>query len=250
VNSIRLLPLVIFAAAALLVLKGIDLFAGDHGMAVSGAGVAEAQEFSELTNQDIAAADRASDSLFERAEPAPVSSGQLDAVPLEEDKQGDKAPIGSTTGNTQTEQAILDRLSERRAELDLYAEELGMRAALVEAAETRLEERVAALEALEGRINTLVEERKAIDDAQLADLVSMYETMRARDAAGIFDQLDLEVLLRVTRQMNPRKLAPVLAAMSASRAQELTAQLASFEEEPQLDEPIDDFSSLPQILGE
>jgi flagellar motility protein MotE (MotC chaperone) len=217
---------------------------------ILGTSVAAAQDFAEVTNQDITAADRATETLFDRAGAAPVSSGQLDAVPLEEDRQGDKSPIGSTSGNTDTEQAILDRLSERRSELDLLEEELDLRSSLVTAAEQRLEERVAALEALEGRINALVEERKAIDDAQLADLVSMYENMRARDAAAIFDQLEIEVLLRVTRQMNPRKLAPVLAAMTAARAQELTTRLASFDEEPRLDEPIDDFSSLPQIVGE
>lgn len=249
-NSLRLIPLVIFAATALLVLKGYDLFMGGQGAGLVGTSVAEAQDFAELTNQDIAAADRATETLFETASPAPVSSGQLDAVPLEENRDGDKSPIGSTTGNTSTEQAVLDRLSERRAELDLLAEELDMREALVTAAETRLEERVAALEALEVRINALVEERKAIDDAQLADLVAMYENMRPRDAAGIFDQLEIEVLLRVTRQMNPRKLAPILAAMTPDRAQELTERLASFDEEPALDEPIDDFSSLPQIVGE
>lgn len=249
-NSIRLLPLVIFAAAALLVLKGVDLVSGGLGSSVTGTNTLQAQEFSELTNQDIAAADRASETLFDRVDPAPVSSGQLDAVPLEQDKAGDKSPLGSTTGNTQTEDAVLDRLSERRSELESYAGELEMRAALVEAAETRLEERVAALEALEVRINSLVEERKAIDDAQLADLVSMYEAMRPRDAASIFNQLGMTVLLRVTRQMNPRKLAPVLAEMATDKAQELTTRLASFEEEPQLDAPIDDFSSLPQIVGE
>lgn len=88
-----------------------------------------------------------------------------------------------------------------------------------------------------------------LDDEQFSGIVGMYETMKPKDAAAIFNELSMDVLLRVSTSMSPRKMAPVLAAMTTSRAQELTVKMAEKELEPTLDTPIDDFSSLPKING-
>ena len=79
----------------------------------------------------------------------------------------------------------------------------------------------------------------------------MYETMKPSDAAAIFDELDMPVLLRVARAMNPRKMAPIMAKMDPVKAQDLTAGLA-------VDRGRADASSsparisraLPQIVGQ
>jgi len=247
VKSIRLLPIVVFAAFALLVLKTVGLVT-EGGFVLVGTPVARAEQL-EISKKDEQAAGRASETLFSRADQAPVSSTQLDAVPVTENNNGDKIAIGSTDGLDQTERAVLERLSERRGELDVIAKNLETRSALVEAAEKRLAERIASLEAIEGRINALVDEKKAMNDSQFAGVVSMYETMKPGDAAAIFDSLDMEVLLRVARNMNPRKLAPVLAKMSTERAQDLTLGLAAVQPEPALDGDIEDITNLPQIVG-
>ncbi len=247
-KSIRLLPIVVFAAFALLVLKTVGIVT-DGGYVLTGANTARAQQM-DVSKETELAAGRASENLFSRAEQAPVSTNQLDAVPMTENNNGDKIAIGSTDGVDQTERAVLERLSERRGELDILAKNLEARNALVEAAEKRLAERIASLEAIESRINALVDEKKAMDDTQFAGVVSMYETMKPGDAAAIFDSLDMEVLLRVARNMNPRKLAPVLAKMSTDRAQELTLGLAAVQPEPALDGEIEDMANLPQIVGQ
>lgn len=249
-TSVRLLPVVIVAAFALLVLKGVGLVTEGAYMLV-GTQTAQAQQATpELDDGDLLAADRASDVLFSRAEPAPISSSQLDAVPVTENTVGDKIAIGSTDGIAETERAVLERLGERRTELDILAGDLDTRMALVEAAERRLAERIANLEAIEARISALVDERKAIDDTQFANLIGMYENMKPADAAAIFDELAVDVLVRVARGMSPRKLSPVMAKMTRARAQELTLRLAAVEPEPMLDAPIDELANLPQIVGQ
>ena len=55
----------------------------------------------------------------------------------------------------------------------------------------------------------------------------MYETMKPKDAARVFDRLGLDVLVPVVQQMNPRKMSDVLAAMSPERAEKLTVALAA-----------------------
>lgn len=262
-KSVRLLPIVIAATFALLVLKGIGLMT-NGSYVLTGTSVAQAQtqtapppdmtsrmeDNPDFSEDAINAADRASETLFDRAPPAPLSSSQIDAIPITENKAGDKIAIGSNETINETERAVLERLAERRTSLDQLATDLEARRLVVEAAEQRLAERIAGLEAIEARISALVDERKAQDDAQFAALVNMYENMKPKDAAEIFNDLAMDVLLRVAQSMNPRKMSPVMARMDTKKAQDLTLLLAEFEPEPSLDAPIDNLDDLPQIVGQ
>ncbi|KKB10381.1 hypothetical protein VE26_08750 [Devosia chinhatensis] len=156
----------------------------------------------------------------------------------------------SAGDNGATEQALLERLASRRTELQTYEQELAMRASLVDAAEKRIEERQATLQSIEDQIASLVEQRKQMEEGQFASIVSMYETMKPKDAAKIFDNLDMDVLFRVSKMMNPRKMAPILAEMSTARAQELTVRMASADADPLDSMTPDALAALPQIVGQ
>jgi flagellar motility protein MotE (MotC chaperone) len=55
----------------------------------------------------------------------------------------------------------------------------------------------------------------------------MYETMKPKDAARVFDRLNLETLVPIVTAMNPRKMAEVLALMGSEPAEKLTVALAN-----------------------
>ena len=55
----------------------------------------------------------------------------------------------------------------------------------------------------------------------------MYETMKPKEAARVFEKLDLTVLVPVVNAMNPRKMSEVLAAMSPESASRLTVELSN-----------------------
>lgn len=199
---------------------------------------------------------------FNACAPRPVGEsegGQLTVVPGDCPPLTDAVPQLSTpTGTvdmgggdpTLTEQVLLDRLAARRTELETYEQELVMRASLIDAAEQRANERTATLQALEAQIATLVEERKKLEEEQFTSIVSMYQTMKPKDAAGIFNQLEIDILVRVAKMMPPRKMAPILADMDTARAQELTVRLASeTSENPEQMQPAD-LAALPQIVGQ
>lgn len=173
-----------------------------------------------------------------------------DAVPLQVDGKGGIIPLIPVTGGSQTEQQLLERLAARRTELQQYEQDLALRASIVDAAEQRIEERAATLAALEAQISSLVDQRQAMETGQFAGIVAMYETMKPKDAANIFNSLEMEVLLRVAKTMSPRKMAPILAAMDAGRAQELTVRMADLADRPATEMTPDDLAALPQIVGQ
>jgi flagellar motility protein MotE (MotC chaperone) len=61
----------------------------------------------------------------------------------------------------------------------------------------------------------------------MKSLVTIYETMKPKDAARVFDRLDIRDLVQVVNAMNPRKVSDVIAAMSPDVAQKLTVALMS-----------------------
>ena len=125
------------------------------------------------------------------------------------------------------ERAILERLSERRQQLDARARELDIREGLITAAEKRVEARLAELKDVEAHIAAATAKKDQVESARFKDLVAMYENMKARDAAKIFDRLELGVLIEVASRINPRQMADILAQMSPDTAERLTVELAS-----------------------
>ncbi|HEV7345151.1 MAG TPA: hypothetical protein VGN60_05910 [Devosia sp.] len=173
-----------------------------------------------------------------------------DAVPMEIADDGQIVPLAGADGVSATEQQLLERLTARRSDLQAYEDDLALRASIVDAAEKRIEERTATLEALEAQIAALVDQRQEMEAGQFAGIVAMYEAMKAKDAANIFNNLDMDVLLRVAKTMTPRKMAPILAEMSPARAQELTVQMAALADRPATEMTAEDLDALPQIVGQ
>ena len=127
---------------------------------------------------------------------------------------------------TEGERALLLDLRQRRTELDARAAALASQEAVMSATAKRLDGRVQELTTLQTRLEGLEKTRADRDEANWAGLVKLYETMKPRDAAVIFNDLDMPVLLGVVGRMKESRAAPVLAAMQPERARQITAALA------------------------
>jgi flagellar motility protein MotE (MotC chaperone) len=140
------------------------------------------------------------------------------------------------------ERAVLERLLERRQELEAKARELELRETLLKAAEKNLEERLAALKKDTGPNGQRKDEAEA---ARFKGLVTMYETMKPKEAAKIFDRLDIKVLIDVAGQINPRRMSEIMASMTPEVAERLTVEFASRSDGDKSQKPPD----LPKIDG-
>src|SRR6478609_2501311 len=125
------------------------------------------------------------------------------------------------------ERAVLERLQTRRQELDTRNREMEMRENLLKAAEKRLEDKVVELKDTESRVNTAIGTRDKVGTERFKSIVSMYENMKSKDAARIFDRLDLKILVAVSTQINPRKMSEILGQMSPDSAERLTVERAN-----------------------
>ena len=58
--------------------------------------------------------------------------------------------------------------------------------------------------------------------------------MKPKDAARIFEDLELDTLLEVSERMKERKLAGIIAKMSPQKAREITVELRRLRNLPQV----------------
>jgi flagellar motility protein MotE (MotC chaperone) len=140
---------------------------------------------------------------------------------------GTVVPLNAPPAPTGAERAILERLQERRQELDKRARELDIREGLIAEAEKRVDAKLAAIKAGEAQLTVAAQKKDEAEAARFKGLVTMYENMKPRDAAKIFDRLEVGVLIEVASLINPRNMSEILAQMSPDKAEQLTVELAN-----------------------
>jgi flagellar motility protein MotE (MotC chaperone) len=215
---LRLMPVALLAAIGLLGLKLADAWVmlGTPAQAQS---EAPAKPAAATTPAPAAPA----------ATPKPAAAGATAKPAAPAAAAADKA--FDLTSMSPEEVQLLQKLSDRRTELDKRAAELSQREVLLQAAEKRIDDKIAKLTALEKDIGGIVDKHSEEDEARIKSLVKIYETMKPVDAARIFSQLDMPVLLGVLEHMKERNAAPILAAMDPSKAKAVTLALAERRDE-------------------
>jgi len=205
---LRLFPLTIFTAVLLLSLKGGQFIDGLSTMSGS-LQVAES-----------------------RAQSPEEADGEKDAGDGDEDTPDeganllDEAVEEEAVEFTEAEIKTLQELVARREALDKREKEIDMRNGLLDAAEKKIEAKIAEMKQLQGVIEGLLNTYDEQEEANIKSLVKIYESMKPKDAAKIFEQLDMKILLDVVSRMSGNKVAAIMSKMNPMKAKSVTAELA------------------------
>ncbi len=218
---IRLFDAVVLAGLGVLGLKLIGLFASPAVPEKPGELPAFARVLAHARTNYIAPDVAMTGAVEDGTSDAKPPSGENKA----ENKSPRTPPTAGARPDSPAERALLERLGERREEIQQKSREIEMRERLLENAERKLEARLNELKALETKASPAARQAES-EAAGLRNLVTMYETMKPKDAARVFDRLSHDVLVPVVLQMNPRKMAEILAVMSPEAAEKLTVALA------------------------
>ncbi len=213
---LRLLPVLIVTATVVLTARVGELW---HGFGA----IAQAQ----TTTPAEAPASRAAASANTPRAPAaesgqPATAGSNPGAQLARTREVLPDPLSMTDQEIE----LLQALADRRRDLQLRSQLLDQREVLLKVAERRIDEKVAGLKALHKSIQDLLLEQDEQTENQYKSLVKIYESMKPKDAARIFEELEMAVLLPVVERMKERKTAPILAKMNPSKAKALTVELA------------------------
>ncbi len=211
----RLLPLVIFAAVFMLTIKVGEVW--------------RSFAFIDENPPDLI---KVSKVLAEEA-PAVSPTSAPESAPLPTDvtvgKMVETSPALPVTGNSsfsQNEIDVLQSLAERREALDAREREISRQSAMMQAAEKQIDTKIIKLKELQKNLQELLGLYENKEKEKLDSLVRIYSNMKPKDAARIFNDLEMPVLIRIFTQMKEAKSSPILAAMDSDKAHALTVELA------------------------
>ncbi|MBN9580683.1 MAG: flagellar protein FlbB [Afipia sp.] len=226
-RDIRIIPTLLIAIVCLVVLKvsGLVLEGGyilnrdappaPKSWAQENLGYpapGRASEPADITGSVSAKKEEEKKPVVEAPEARPVDGEQVYPDP--------KRPISTS------ERALLERLQARRQEIEARAREVDIRENLMKAAEKRIASRIEELKATEARISVANHQKDEAEAARFKGLVTTYEAMKPKDAAKVFDRLELPVLFEIASQIAPRKMSDIMGQMTPEAAERLTVEMA------------------------
>lgn len=235
----RILPLVGVAMGGVLALNALagaeglpDLMSGAKAFAEEAA-AKTAKTAKAVAKPEADAAKSASDEAKDAAAASPLPPDAKTAAaagpngkPLAPVCAPTAAELAKEAGLSPAELQMLQSLGARRGVLDKREQAMDTQLALLAAAEAKLDAKVKNLNGLKADIQGLLKEADAREDAELARMVKVFESMKAKDAAARMAVLDDSVRLPIAAKMKERSLSAILAAMPAQEAKKLTESLA------------------------
>ena len=202
--KIRLIPIFIFVAFLSMSIKVVNVYDRYN--------VINAKKVSVSTSEAIAKDKQTKDTkeLTDVLEKAPAQTSGKDIT----------AP-----SFTNSEIMILQELAERREALDARAKEIDKRAIQLKVAEDEIDKKIAQLKKYEERLIQLTNQYTKKEKENIDSLVKLYTAMKPKDAARIFNTLDLEITVAILKGMKPSTTSTIISQMNSERAQEITAVL-------------------------
>ncbi len=247
----RLLSIVIFGCLTLLVVKLTDIVTGSNYISewfVSSPKAEDkpkAEEEKPKTEEKADEADKEAHKEEESDKDAKEEGDHKEAkdehgekkdehgAPAEEKKS--ETPVGERAEKPDPKQPefkkseveILQRLSSRRKILDDREQQIQVREQVLSVTEARIDQKLKDLEAMKTKVEELLNQHQQQEETKLKSLVKIYENMKPKDAARIFEELEMQVLLPVVDRMSERRVAPILANMNPQKAKDVTTELAN-----------------------
>lgn len=242
---LRLFTLLLFACLTLMVVKSVNLIDNRHSIAqlILAPDLAAEEKEGEAAKEAEKPAD-----AEKKAEPAEGEEAAKEGEKEEGEKKAEKKPGEPMTAEemiaadkklsterpqtaeqkfTKSEIDILERLSIRRQQLDDWEKEMVVKENMLNLSQARLQEKIEELRALKTEVETKLAEYNTKEDEKTKSLVKIYESMKPKDAARIFSEMEMETLLTVVENMKEKIAAPIIAKMDPVKAKKLTEEFAA-----------------------
>ena len=166
---------------------------------------------------------------YEAKAPATEATAKDAAVDKAEPETAElKKPAKARFSLNAGELTVLKQLAERRRQIDEREARLVERERVAAVMETRLADQAKEMKRLQAvlakqsaEIEAAKQADMGADKARLTKLAKAYKAMKPKDAARLFEAMDMAMLAPIAREISARSLAPVLSRMSAEKANEL-----------------------------
>lgn len=218
ISRLKLFPLLMVVAAVALSIRAFDVYTG-----------------LELLNAPVQAQEQEQPEGDDQKSDEPGSDDPEDAISAVAPVTNARPPIVVGLPDDE-EMELITQLRQRRETLETRATQLDLQEQLLQSTEKRINDKITQLQELEDRIKGHLRLFEEKETEQLQSIVSIYETMKPKEAAPRFEALSLQTQLDLVQLMNPRKVAALMEKMTPQKASVLTTELATKAHPPSMTE--------------
>lgn len=218
-QNFRLLPVVIFTAVLMLSVKIGDIWSN----------IDNSSKVEISISESMAADDKKTEKNKDGEDEIKINNSELGNVDLSKGnvERETKKEVNNGDMFSQSELSILQDLANRREEIEEREASIDKKIVQMKAAERQLEQKIIKLKEYEEKIKRLLGQYDEKESKKMAGLVKLYSTMKPKDAARIFNGLEMDILINMIENMKSTTAAAILSKMDSDKAKVLTAELAN-----------------------
>lgn len=136
-------------------------------------------------------------------------------------------PIGEVDPAVKrAESDLVKDIMAHQSEMGSQQKEVAAQQRVLDAAKAALDVRMNDLDASLAQLKQKQADQKAVVDGETDRLVKIYEDMPPKEAAAVFNIMDLHVLVAVSGRMNTRKISAIMGNMSPERVNLISQYMA------------------------
>ena len=128
---------------------------------------------------------------------------------------------------TPVEVEILQNLRQKSKDIDAREEELMIKESSLRAINQVLDNKLQSLTKTQEQLSKIANQYEGDENNKVDRIVKVYENMKPKEAARIFNELQIGLLLPVADRMKEQKLAAIIADMDPIKAKDLTTSIAN-----------------------
>lgn len=209
IKHIRVLPLVIFLSVLMLTIRVGSIFEAVKERSLPQLSLNELQAAETTTPE--------AELLSSTLQNSEIGKSEADSNDSESSQEKNQF--------TQSELLLLQELAERREALDLRSQEIDKKAIQLKVSEQEIDKRLKQMQEYEQKLKQLIREYNEKEKEKITSLVKVYASMKPKDAARIFETLDLEVAVALLKEMKPSNSSAILAQIAPVKAKAITDKI-------------------------
>lgn len=151
-----------------------------------------------------------------------VASEGIDAPTAADDPQASAMDLS----RPEQMDAALEAIKKREAKLIAREAEIDEREASISKAETSIKAELAKLKTAEENLRRTIERASAAAEEDISQLTEVYATMKPKQAAALFEQMDSNFAAGFLARMAADNAARIMAGMTPEKAYEISVVLA------------------------
>lgn len=122
---------------------------------------------------------------------------------------------------------VFKSLGLRRQELDKREKSLHQKEMEIGLLDKKIKEKVTALQEIEKKVKEQLSILDKTEIEKAEKLAKLYSTMKPKDAASIFEGLDLAIVIAIASKMSEKKLSAIFALLSPDKARQITTKISN-----------------------